>query len=73
MISRRSLFGLALAPLAPLAPSPSNPMLDLTECLYFKPQAPRVYDAKDFGDWTDIHGTMRRIKLGMIEHDAREL
>jgi hypothetical protein len=64
MISRRSLFGLALVP---LAPSPSNPMLDLTECLYFKPQPPRVYDDKDFANCTDIYETMRRIKLHMIE------
>jgi hypothetical protein len=28
---------------------------------------------KDFANWTDIYGTVRRIELGMIEHDAREL
>ena len=91
MISRRSLFGLALVPFVGSMPHPENdtaeigkafmPALDMKECFYFKPQPPKVYDDKDFANCTDIHGTMRRIKLHMMEQlreirsvpDAREL
>jgi hypothetical protein len=77
MISRRSLFGLALVPLAGTMPRAEYaaagigeafmPALDMTECYYFQPRPPY------FVANTDIHGTMRRIKLGMIKYHAREL
>jgi hypothetical protein len=76
MISRRSLFGLALAP---LAPAPTNSMFDFKDCYHFR--SPQSIIAQpfpeEFATWIDGYKTMRLVKLRMIEYmnlsNAREL
>ena len=76
MISRRSLFGLALLPLAPAEDVAAEiggafmPALDMKECYHFKSMLAQPFP-EEFATYTNIHGTMRRIKLNMIEHMSK--